>query len=171
ARTEFRATVADDDHVTGNARRAGDGVRTLGIGGEHFPDQFTSLRVECLKASVDNADKDLAVVHRNAAIDDVTAGLPAHAAVHLWIVVPQQLAGSRIKRKHAAPWAGGVKDAVHHQWCCLMVAYHAGAEAPGETKPADVVCIDVGERAVTRFTVVEAVAEPFHIRQCAWRAG
>src|SRR5207249_1799862 len=83
------AAVADEDLAFDDARSAGDRVRPRLVDGDLLPQRLSGLRVERDQPSVECADKDLALVDRNAAIDDVAAGFGSCLSGNLRIISPQ----------------------------------------------------------------------------------
>ena len=68
-----------------------------------FPDLLAGDGVERDQPSIIGADKDLALVKRDAAIDDVAATFVALLAIDAGIITPDLLAGAGIDGVHHAP--------------------------------------------------------------------
>ena len=71
--------------------------------GVDFPDLLTRRRIDGDQPAVVCANKHLALVEGDAAIDDVATALVADLAIHLGIVRPDALAGTHVDCVHDAP--------------------------------------------------------------------
>jgi hypothetical protein len=113
AHAELGAAIADQHLALDDARRPGDGVALLAVeDGVHAPGDLAGLGIERDQTAIEAADVDLALPHRDAAVDGVAAALTEVLAGNLGVEGPQSLAGARIERVDDAPGAGGVHHAV-----------------------------------------------------------
>src|SRR5690606_27526930 len=107
----------------------------------HLPFDIAGLRIERNQAPIDSAENYFPLIERDAAVDYITAGLPADAAIHLRVEVPQLLAGTGVERKHAAPRTRGIQHAIVDQWRGFEAAVRTGIEGPRHAELGDVVPI------------------------------
>ncbi len=103
----------------------------------------------------------LAFPRRDAAIDDVAAGVDRRGARHLRVVSPELASRRRVERKHLAPGGGHVHHAVDHERRRLLRAC-GGIEVvvPGQPEVRDVRGADPIERRITLLVVGAAVTHP-----------
>src|SRR5690606_4767048 len=97
AHAELGTAVADDDLAVDHPGRAGDRIRLIDRRGLHVPDRLAGHRVQGGQSAIDHADVYLAVVERDAPIDDVAAGPRPTRPIGLGVPVPELLAGARIE--------------------------------------------------------------------------
>src|SRR5689334_21925635 len=103
--------------------------------------------VERDQPAVERADEDLALVQRDAAVDDVAARLLAVARRDLGVERPQLLAGARVDRVDHAPRRGDVHDAVDDQRRGLDAALGLEVVGPRQPELLDVLAVDPVELA------------------------
>ena len=157
----LRATVADHHVALEDARRAGDGVGACVVDERIRPSSARpGRRVERDQPAIEGADEDLALVERDAAVDDIAAGPVAQLARHLRVVGPQALARARIDRMDDAPRGRDIHDAVDNERRGLDAAGGFEVVGPFQAESLDVVGGDLRERAEARLGVVEAVGGP-----------
>src|SRR4029450_4056470 len=112
------AAISDHHLAVEYPRRAGDVVRMAVVGdGVLFPDFVASDGVERDQPAIISADENLALIKRNAAIDDVAAASVTLLAIHPWVEAPDSLPGPGIDGVHHAPGCGHIHDAVDHDRC------------------------------------------------------
>ncbi|MNQ89193.1 hypothetical protein D3C85_1044920 [compost metagenome] len=124
------------------------------------PDLLAGFGVDGFQAAVKHADVDLAVPHRDAAVDRVTAGLAGPRAVRLRVVLPDLFAIACIQRIDHRKRPGGVHHAVDNDGRGLHAAVEVELVAPGQAQLADVAVVDLFQRAVALFVVSAPVAHP-----------
>jgi len=99
--------------------------------------------IELDEPAVERADEHRVFPQRDAAIDDVAAGITARLTRHFRIVGPEFLAGLRIESRDLAPGFGDVHHAIRHQRRRFQPAHRIGAVFPGHAKLADIRRIDL----------------------------
>ena len=154
------AAVADDHLVLDHARRAGDGVLLFLVGGLHLPRHLAGAGVERDQASVDRADVDLALPHRDAAVDHVAARPTPDLSGDLGVVLPEPLTGGGVDRVHFAPRRGEEHHAVDDDRRRFMTAIAAGVVVPRQAQLAHVLIVDLIERREALLAVGASVREP-----------
>ena len=158
---ELRTGLADEDATVGDARRAGDRQPFGRIGGLDFPDLLAGPGVHGEQPAVQRAPDDLALPDRDTAVDDAAAQLHRVFAGHVRVVLPQPLAGLRIEGVDLAPRRGHENAAIGDHRRRLVAAAALGKiPKPGQAQLADVVGVDLLERAVALLAVVAAVGRP-----------
>ena len=127
-----------------------------------FPDHLPGLRVEGQQPSVDGRGDDQALVDRQAPVDHAAADLRAHGGlVHFRIPAPFLMPRAGIDGEHDAPVRDPVEDAVREERRrFLPAAARPHIVGPRQPELLDVRRVDLRERAVAGFGLIQAVAEP-----------
>ncbi len=139
------AAIADDHDSACNLRRARAGVGQLVIGdGIGFPDLLARPGVQRMQTSVGRGNINLALPHRHAAVDQITAGVSADEVVGLRVIAPQFLAAGGIHRVHITPGSRGVHDSVDDDGGGFLTAHGiAQVVLPRKPQLLDVLRVDV----------------------------
>ena len=175
-RRKFGAGIADEDLALRDAGRHRDGVRgDLALfrlrDRPRRPQELSGRGVQSLHASVDDGDKHLAFVQRNAAAIHTTTkarlSLLRHRSIRLRVIAPDLFAGFRVDGGDDAPVRNGIEDSVRIERSRLLAAA-TGTEfiRPGECKFADILGIDLSHGAVALLAPVHPVAQPFRAFSC-----
>ena len=158
----FAAAAADEDLPLGDERRAGDCVGARAVGARvDAPEHFAGRRVEGDQARVGRPDIDLALVDRDAAIDDIATQLVPFVARRLGIERPDLFAGLGVDRVDDGPRRRDIHDPVDDDRGRLDAADRVQRIGPGKAQFPDIGGRDLIERAEPVGAIVEAVAQPF----------
>src|SRR5262249_11748261 len=113
------------------------------------------------KSTVIRADIDLALVHGDTTVDDVTATLVANCARHLRIVDPEPFAGASVDCVYDAPGCRHKHHSIDDEWRGFDAARRFEVVRPGETEVLYIRIVDLLELAEASFCIVEADSGPF----------
>src|SRR3546814_8611700 len=150
------SAVADQHHILHDARRAGDGVGFRRVEGLRRPKLLAGLGVEREQAAVERADEQLVAPHRDAAVDDVAAGVDRTLAGNLGIEFPQGFTGRGVPCADLRPGVGDIHHAVDDDGRRFLSAGVVEVGGPGDAELPYILVIDVGERAEALLVVAVA---------------
>ncbi len=160
AHAELGAAVADQHLAFDDTRRAGDRIGLAAVDGVDVPHGRAGRRIERNQPAVDRADIDLALPHRDPAVDDIAARIDRPAARHFGVVAPQRRARDGVERLDLAPRGRDVEDAVDHQRRGFLAALGVEVRIPCEAELADVLRRDLIERAEALLGIGAPMREP-----------
>jgi hypothetical protein len=108
---------------------------------------------------------DDAVAVADAAVAEDVTGLGAAADLVGDVVIPQQMAGGRVERVHAAARIGHVHHTVHHHRRRLIAdaVDDAVLKQPPRRERLHVRGVDLIERRVAAAEEIEVVQRPVHV--------
>ncbi len=152
--------VADHHHAVEHARGSGDGIGlglVEGLGGPH---RLAVVGVQRDQPPVEGGDDDLALPGGQAARHRLAAGIAAPLARDLRIVGPQHLAGARVIGRGHVPGADVVDHAVDEQRRAFDATEGVELRVPGQAELADVLLVDLGQRAVALGRIGASVRHP-----------
>jgi len=125
--------LADHNDPTGDLRRAGTRIRHLVVDDRvGFPDLNAGGRVECMESAIDGRDIHSAFPHRNAAIDEITTGMPGSEMGRLGVITPDLLSCRGINSVHVTHVPDVYITAVDNDWRRLLAAIGAEVVCPGK---------------------------------------
>ena len=163
AHTVLAAAIADEQLVLDDARRAGNGVGPLGVGGLHLPTHRAIRRIQADQATVEGTKIQAPLVIGDTAINDVAAAVHRPVARHLGIEKPQQLSRAGVVGVHHAPGAAGINNAVDDQRGRFHTPRGGVIKIPGQPQLRDITRVDIGQRAEAPLCGGETVHGPFNI--------
>src|SRR6185369_15193400 len=97
---------------------------------------------------------------RDAAIDHVATGITALLARNLRVVIPDLLAGLRVKRDNLAPGERDIHNPVCDDRTRLEAAHRIGPVFPRDSETTDIAGVDLVERREALLGIGTPVAQP-----------
>ena len=129
-----RAAAFMPAHVFDDPGRPGNGVPGIAVDQRiDLPAHFAIGRVQCQEPAVQCAQKHLAILYCDTAVNHVAAQSFGPRSGNLWIVLPPHLASDCIQCHDSGPGAGGVHHALDDDRCRFQAAFGRGRLFPGQT--------------------------------------
>ena len=158
--TQLGTAITNNNFVLNHSRRAGNGVRLALINGDVAPNHSTRLGVQSFQSTVEDADKYLTFVHRQAAVHHVTAAFGRVFARNLWVINPNLFTRAGVEGIDHRPRAGNVHHTVHHDRRCFHASGLFHIVDPANTQLGQSVSVDLGQTRVAGFIVRTAISKP-----------
>src|SRR5208283_47510 len=100
-----------------------------------------------MQPAIDGGHEYLAFPDRDAAVDEVATGIPAHEIIGLGVIAPDFLAGCGVQRIDVSPGARCVQDSIDYRWRRFLAALGiAQVVAPRKTQLLDILGVDLRQR-------------------------
>ena len=158
AGAEFGAGDAGQHHAVGDQRRHRHRVAFLDVGRLLAPELLAGLGVERNDMGIERGAEQLAIMDRDAAIDDAAANDPWRLRRVLDLGLPDLLAGLGVDR-HRGAVGGDVDNALVDDRLRLLGPVVGEAVIPHRHEVLDVVLVDLGQRTEPLQIVAHAVIE------------